>query len=64
MLGDVPAGDSTSYDYITLLIHETGHVAGLDHSTESGSVMVSGQGTNTYDHGLSLGDQLDLQGAY
>lgn len=64
LLGDVPAGDSTSYDFITLLIHETGHVAGLDHSTESGSVMVSGQAKNTYDHSLSLGDQLDLQGAY
>jgi hypothetical protein len=30
---------STSYDLQTVLLHENGHVVGLDHSTDTGSVM-------------------------
>jgi len=63
-MGDVPAGDSNSIDYITLLIHEFGHVPGLSHSTTSGSVMEDAQGTGDVLHNLHWTDQLDLQGLY
>ena len=62
--GDVPAGDSTTLDYITLVIHEYGHVAGIDHSSENDSVMKSGQAVGTYKHNLHFTDSLDLAGLY
>lgn len=63
-MGDVPAGDTNSIDYITLVIHEFGHVAGLSHSMTSGSVMEEGQSTGESLHTLHSSDESDLEGLY
>lgn len=38
-VGNGCAGNNGGYDALSVLIHELGHVAGLDHSTDTGSVM-------------------------
>jgi predicted Zn-dependent protease len=35
----VPAELATSYDLQTVILHENGHVLGLDHSKDTGAAM-------------------------
>jgi hypothetical protein len=49
------------YDVFSVAAHEAGHVFGLDHSTESGSVMNSAYAYHT---GLSAGDVARIQALY
>ncbi len=37
--GDAVEGDSSEWDFQSIMTHEFGHLAGLDHTTNSGSVM-------------------------
>ena len=66
MMGDVNAGDSGVTDYLTLAIHEFGHVAGLDHQYwwYNSSVMISGQPDNMVKHTLHWTDRNDIGGLY
>ena len=49
------------HDVFTVAAHEAGHVFGLDHSTEAGSVMSE---TYSYKTGLSAGDAAAVRGLY
>jgi hypothetical protein len=62
--GDVPEGDDDVFDYLTLAIHEFGHVPGIDHSWWPQSVMESGQTLNEVKHSLHYTDVWDIEGLY
>ena len=53
--------DPSRYDIFSLMLHEAGHVFGLDHSTATGSVMNE---TYRYQTGLSAGDIANLRALY
>lgn len=65
-MGNVNAGDSGVYDYITLAIHEFGHVPGIDHQYPwfPSSVMIQGQPVDTTKHTLHWTDVNDIEGLY
>lgn len=56
-VGDLP----NTYDVFTVAAHEAGHVFGLDHSTDPGSVL---QETYAYRTGLAATDVAHIQGLY
>jgi Matrixin len=53
--------DPSRYDIFSLMLHEAGHVFGLDHSTATGSVMNE---TYRYETELSAGDIANLRALY
>lgn len=63
-MGNHASGDTNVYDYNTLMIHEFGHVAGLDHTWWPWSVMVEGQSTSDQRLTLDWTDKSDLQEMY
>ncbi|MDH5665978.1 MAG: matrixin family metalloprotease [Nitrosopumilus sp.] len=62
--GDPTQGETDKYDYIALMTHEFGHVAGIGHNSQSSSVMKTGMVEGTFPRDPNSHDKSELRGLY